>query len=96
MKTQPQARTIVIPRLPNELVIEVLSHLSHSSHLASAALVSRKFATLVRDLIYRSVDLNVRCSEEEAQGWKSKCGVLPAFERLSRLINHLSANHELG
>jgi len=91
-----QTGSMILPHLPNEVLIKILSHLSLSRDLASAALVSRNFTALVQGILYRSIQLNLSCSKEEIRSYYSRDKKSRMFERFSHLINKLSANHELG
>ncbi len=92
MATQPDIHSRVVPQLPEEVLIKILSLLPQGSDLASAALVSRTFHVLVQEFLYCSLHLNIRCSEEEIRSSKDP----HTIKRISCLIDHLSANYELG
>lgn len=94
--TKANTCSVIVPHLPNEVLTAILSHLPLSRDLASAALVSRKFDALVQGFLYRSLQLNVRASEEEIQSYYSSGGKPHTFERFSRLIDRLSSNAGLG
>jgi len=92
MATQPDIDSRVVPQLPKEVLIKILSLLPQGSDLASAALVSRNFHVLVQEFLYCSLHLNIRCSEEEIRNGKEP----HTFKRFSCLIDHLSASYKLG
>lgn len=77
---QSQTPSTVIPHLPNEIMIKILSYVVLSRDLAAAALASRNINALVQDFLYRSVSIDSGCLSKSIQS----------------LIDRLSANPELG
>ena len=89
-----------IEDLPNELLTEIISNIPHQSQLAKVALLSKRFRALVEPLLYRNIDLDIRCTAEELRDTGIVNGHLdqmaPSFERFDRLIHTVGQRQNLG
>ncbi len=86
--------------LPNELLTEILSNIPHQSQLAKVALQSKRFRALVEPLLYRDINLDIRCTAEELHNTGIVNGhldpMVPSYERFDRLIHNVGERQNLG
>jgi len=87
---------VALPYFPDEIIVDIFSHLPRDGRLASIALVSRRFRNLVEEFLYHTVNLNLPCSDEERTPFSR--GEPPPYhsQRLYKFMESLSANSELG
>ncbi|MCJ1411550.1 hypothetical protein MMC19_005640 [Ptychographa xylographoides] len=97
----------VFSQIPTEILGDILSYISNNSQLAQIALVSRRFRDLVQPLLYRSINLQLRCpvSSRHERDDAQKTGNLHLFFGLVDTFTknphlrscvtklHLSASH---
>lgn len=86
--------------LPNEVLSQVLSHITDQSHLAKILLVSKHFKDLIELHSYRHISLDIRCSAKDLRSAdlskRHSYTTPPSFVRFDRLINKLSMRQNLA
>ena len=89
-----------IALLPDEVLLQILSHIHRRSHLVELARVSKHFKTLVERLLYHHISLDIRYSAKELNNTrlvnKFSHTTIPSFVPFDRLIEHLSVRQDLG
>lgn len=89
-----------IELLPNEVLLQILSHIHSRSHLVKLATLSKHFKALVECLLYHHISLDIRYSAKELNNTrlvnKFSHTTIPSFVPFDRLIEHLSVRQDLG
>lgn len=96
MASSSKPRAIALSYLPDEVLVEIFSYLPRDSRLTSFNLVSRRFKNLIEEFLYHTLDVYIRCSREESEAFASDPHPPYDLVRVSKLIDLLSKDYELG
>ena len=85
---------------PNELLMQILSHIRGQSHLAKIARISKQFKALVELLLYRHISLDITYSAKDLRNTRIvnpyTHTTIPSFMRFDRLIDTFSVHPNLA